>query len=77
MTLLYDIAQQRGKALKTDVIEAQQYADEIGKYLGQLSTNGHNAINKYLELARSSNKICWCNASAATNAVENSSERTV
>jgi hypothetical protein len=46
--LLYDTAQQRGTALKADVTTARQQANEIGQYLGNLSTSTDtNAINKY------------------------------
>jgi hypothetical protein len=46
--LLYDIAQQRGTALKADVTTARQQANEIGQYLGNLATSmDTNAINKY------------------------------
>lgn len=46
--LLYDIAQQRGTFLKEDAVEARRQANEIGQYLGNLSTSmDTNAINKY------------------------------
>lgn len=52
--LLYDTAQQRGTALETDLTEARRQSNEIGQYLGNLSTSmDTNSINKYAaELAK-------------------------
>lgn len=69
--LLYDTAQQRGTALETDLVEARRQSDEIGKYLGNLSTSmDTNSINRYVgELAaRAQERVGQIQAGATTSA---------
>lgn len=69
--LMYDTAQQRGTALATDVTTARQQANEIGQYLGNLSTSmDTNNINKYAaELAANAQtRAASISASGATSA---------
>lgn len=67
--LMYDTAQQRGTALATDVTTARQQANEIGQYLGNLSTSmDTNNINKYAaELAAQAQTRAASIAASATN----------
>jgi len=69
--LLYDTAQQRGSALSADVVTARNQANEIGKYLGQLSTSmDTNEINmRAAQLAAEAQRYsAGVGASATTNA---------
>lgn len=69
--LLYDTAQQRGSALSADVVTARNQANEIGKYIGQLSTSmDTNEINmRAAQLAAEAQRYsAGVGASATTNA---------
>ncbi|NCD00074.1 MAG: hypothetical protein EOL95_10290 [Bacteroidia bacterium] len=71
--LLYETAQQRGTSLKADVTTARQQANEIGQYLGNLSTSmDTNNINKYAaELAANAQtRAASIQASATNNAAK-------
>lgn len=69
--LMYTTAQERGTALATDVTTARQQANEIGQYLGNLSTSmDTNNINKYAaELAaKAQTRAAAISAGGATSA---------
>jgi hypothetical protein len=69
--LMYTTAQERGTALATDVTTARQQANEIGQYLGNLSTSmDTNNINKYAaELAANAQtRAASISAGGATSA---------